>query len=121
LNILAEPTAIKSRGDDMPIYQTAHYQVKPEAVDKVRRAIEELVDYVRSDEPGTWFYASWQQQEDLTRFVHLFTFADKAAHERHGHSDAVRAFESVYRPELVGGPVLFTDYQLVATNGGTTR
>ena len=32
----------------MPIYQTAHYQVKPEAVDKVKAAIVEFVDYVRT-------------------------------------------------------------------------
>ena len=105
----------------MPIYQTAHYQVKPDAVPKVRAAIEEFVDYVRNNEPGSWFYVAWQAVEDPTKFVHLFTFEDEAAHQRHGQSDAVRQFEAVYRPELVGGPVLFTDYQMVATNGGTTR
>jgi len=56
-----------------------------------------------------------------TKFVHLFTFEDERAHQRHGQSGAVRQFESVYQSELVGGPVVFTDYQLVATNGGTTR
>jgi hypothetical protein len=30
----------------MPIYQTATYQVKPQAVHKVKRAIEEFVQYV---------------------------------------------------------------------------
>jgi quinol monooxygenase YgiN len=105
----------------MPIYQTAHYQVKAEAVDRVKAAIAEFVDYVRAREPGTWFYVSWQAQDDPSKFVHLFTFADEQAHARHGESDAVRQFESVYQPELVGGPVVFTDYQLVATNGGTTR
>jgi len=105
----------------MPIYQTAHYQVKPEAVQNVKLAAEEFVDYVKKNEPGTWFYAAWQAMEDPSRFVHLFTFEDEAAHERHGRSDAVRRFEAVYRPELVGGPVVFTDFQMVATNGGTTR
>jgi hypothetical protein len=28
----------------------------------------------------------------------------------------VRQFEAVYGPELVGGPVVFTDYLLIATN-----
>jgi quinol monooxygenase YgiN len=105
----------------MPIYQTAHYQVKADAVNKVKAAISEFVDYVRTHEPGTWFYVSWQAQDDPSKFVHLFTFEDEQAHERHGQSEAVKKFESVYRPELVGGPVVFTDYQLVATNGGTTR
>jgi quinol monooxygenase YgiN len=105
----------------MPIYQTAHYQVKREAVDRVRSAIAEFVDYVRQNEPSTWFYAAWQAKEDSTKFVPLFTFEDEQAHEQHGQSEAVRQFESVYQPELVAGPVVFTDYQLVATNGGTTR
>lgn len=105
----------------MPIYQTAHYQVRAEAVDKVKAAIIDFVDYVRENEPGTWFYVSWQDDEDPSKFVHLFTFEDDDAHARHGQSDAVKRFESVYQPELVAGPVVFTDYRLIATNGGTTR
>jgi quinol monooxygenase YgiN len=105
----------------MPIYQTAEYQVKHEAVDRVKAAIIEFVDYVRQNEPSTWFYAAWQVKGDPSKFVHLFTFEDEKAHERHGQSEAVNQFESVYQPELVGGQVVFTDYQLVATNGGPTR
>lgn len=100
----------------MPIYQTAHYQVKATAVDKVKRAIEQFVGYVEQNEPGTKLYSSWQEKDDPTRFVHLFIFEDEAAHEIHGNSSAVKRFESVYSPELVGGPVLFTDFTLVATN-----
>jgi quinol monooxygenase YgiN len=51
-----------------------------------------------------------------TRFVHLFIFEDEAAHAAHGQSSAVRTFEAAYRPELVGGPVNFTNYLQVATN-----
>ena len=102
----------------MPIYQTAHYQVKASAVDKVKAAIAEFVEYVAKNEPGSRMYTAWQQKDDPTRFVHLFEFADEAAHQAHGHSDAVRQFEAVYCPELVGGPVVFTDYVLIATNRG---
>ena len=100
----------------MPIYQTAHYQVKESAVPKVAAAIETFVAYVADHEPGTRMYSAWQQQDDPTRFVHLFIFEDEAAHQAHGASAAVRRFEEVYRPELVGGPVVFTDYRLVAAN-----
>jgi quinol monooxygenase YgiN len=100
----------------MPIYQTAHYQVREAAVEKVAIAIEKFVRYVKDNEPGTKLYASWQQESEPTRFVHLFIFEDEAAHKAHGESAAVRAFEAVYRPELVGGPVFFTDYVQVATN-----
>lgn len=100
----------------MPIYQTAHYKVKQDAVPKVKAAIDEFVSYVAENEPGTKLYASWQQQSDPGRFVHLFIFQDEVAHQVHGGSDAVRQFEAVYRPELVDGPVVFTDYDQVATN-----
>ena len=100
----------------MPIYQTATYQVKPEAINKVKQAIEDFVQYVRTNETGTQMYTAWQQKDDLTRFIHLFIFKDEAAQIIHSESDAVRRFESVYSPELVGGDVVFTDFDLVATN-----
>ena len=100
----------------MPIHTIAQYQVKPQAVDKVKQAVEEFVRYVKANEPGTRMYAAWQQKDDPTRFVHFFIFADEAAHAVHGGSEAVKRFESIYAPELVGGDVVFTDYNLVATN-----
>ena len=100
----------------MPIYQTAHYQVQSTAVEKVKAAIEEFVSYVAENEPGSVMYTAWQQQDDPTKFVHLFEFADSAAHETHGNSAAVRRFEDAYQSELVGGPVIFTDYRLIASN-----
>jgi quinol monooxygenase YgiN len=98
----------------MAIYQTGAYRVKPEAVAKVKRAIEELVAYLQASEPGTQMYLAWQEKDDPTRFVHLFIFADPAAHARHGESEAVKRFEAVYAPELVGGDVVFTDYEMIA-------
>jgi len=100
----------------MPIYQTAHYQVTAAGVQTVKAAIAEFVDYVKANEPGTRMYLAWQQSDDPTRFVHLFTFEDARAHEAHGRSDAVKRFEDVYRPQLVAGPVVFTDYDMVAGN-----
>lgn len=100
----------------MAIYQTATYQVKPQAMDKVRQAIEDFVQYVQANEPGTQMYTAWQQQDDPTRFIHLFIFKDEAAQTIHSESDAVKRFESIYSPELVGGDVVFTDFHQVATN-----
>ncbi len=77
-------------------------------------AIEEFVRYVQENEPGTKMYLAWQQKDEPTRFVHLFIFEDAAAQERHGQSEAVRKFEAAYRPELVGGDVVFTDYDMIA-------
>ena len=98
----------------MAIYQTGGYEVKPSAVDKVRQAIKDFVRYVQENEPGTKMYLAWQQKSDPTRFLHFFIFEDAAAQTRHGQSEAVKRFESVYSPELVGGDVVFTDYGLIA-------
>ena len=100
----------------MPIYTIAQYRVRPSGVEKVKRAIEEFVPYVRSNEPGTRVYEAWQQEDDPTRFVHFFIFENEAAHTAHANSEAVKRFEAAYRPELDGGDVIFTDYRLVATN-----
>jgi quinol monooxygenase YgiN len=98
----------------MAIYQTGGYQVKPSAVGKVKTAIEEFVRYVQANEPGTQMYLAWQQKDDPTKFLHLFIFKDEASQTLHGQSDAVKKFESVYSPELVGDEVVFTDYELIA-------
>ena len=98
----------------MPIYQTATYRIRPEGVDEVKAAIAEFVDHVRANEPGTMWYASWQQRDDPTRFTHLFIFADEAARTTHSSSDAEARFESAYGPHLVDGPVTFAEFDLVA-------
>ena len=98
----------------MPIFQTGGYQVKPLAVNKVKQAIKEFVEHVRTKETGTQMYLAWQEKNNPTRFLHLFIFADEAAQACHGQSEAVKHFESIYSPELVGGEVVFTDYELIS-------
>jgi quinol monooxygenase YgiN len=98
----------------MAIYTIAEYRVRQSGVAKVKRAIGEFVPYVKANEPGTRMYLAWQQKEDPTRFVHFFIFEDEAALKAHSGSDAVKRFEAAYRPELDGGEVVFTDYELVA-------
>jgi quinol monooxygenase YgiN len=98
----------------MAIYQTGAYRVRQSAPDKVKQAIQELLRHVQANEPGTQMYLAWQKKSDPTQFLHLFIFEDAAAMARHGQSEAVKRFESVYSPELVGGEVVFTDYEMVA-------
>ena len=98
----------------MPIYETGEYRVKASGVNKVKQAIKEFVAYVQANEPGTHMYLAWQQKNDPTHFLHLFIFENAAAQTRHGESEAVKHFESVYSPELVGGKVVFTNYEMIA-------
>ena len=98
----------------MPIFQTGGYQVRSSTVNKIKQAIKEFVEYVRTNEPGTKMYLAWQEKTDPTRFLHLFIFEDEIAQRRHGESEPVKRFEAAYSPELVGGDVVFTDYEMVA-------
>jgi quinol monooxygenase YgiN len=98
----------------MAIFQIAEYEVNPEAVEKVKHAILKFVHDVEENQPGTLLYTAWQQQQHPARFTHLFVFEDERARQAHSRSDAVKRFESVYSPELVGR-VVFTDYDQVST------
>ena len=100
----------------VPLYITATYQVKPDSVQRVKAAIDKFTHYVKENEPGTQLYLAWQDKNDLTKFIHFFIFADEKAQEIHSNSDAVKQFESIYSPELVNGPVLFTHFTSVASN-----
>ena len=66
----------KSATTGSEIRQLARYQVRAESLEKCLSAIHEFVAYVRSSEPGTLRYDVWQEAEDPTRFVHIFTFRD---------------------------------------------
>jgi quinol monooxygenase YgiN len=98
----------------MPIYETGAYRVKRSAVPKVKKAIQAFVAYVKAHEPGTQMYLAWQEKGDPTTFLHFFIFKDAAARARHGKSEAVKKFEAVYGPELLGGDVRFTEYKAIS-------
>jgi len=113
---MADVVTINQKVETMPIQTIAEYRVHPDGVAAIKRAIEEFVPWVKTHEPATRMYAAWQQQEDPTRFVHFFIFENEAAHETHSKSDAVKRFEAAYRPWLAGGDVVFTDYNMIASN-----
>lgn len=100
----------------MTIQTIAEYKVRAEGIETVRRAIQEFVPFVKASEPGTRMYLAWQKRSDPTRFVHFFIFENEAARDAHSRSEAVKRFEAAYRPHLDGGDVVFTDYDLIATN-----
>lgn len=98
----------------MLIYQTARFKVRPESRAKCEQAIRKFIAYIKANEPGTLQYASWQQADDPTSFLHVFIFQDEAAREKHRNSDGVKRFTSVLYPETLA-PVEFTEYTLAAS------
>jgi quinol monooxygenase YgiN len=100
----------------MPIYQTARFQVRPEAVERAEEANHEFVNYILGHEPGTLVYTVHQQEHDPTLFLSFMIFQDEAAREQHRGSEGVRRFTEVLYPELLA-PVEFTEYTVVASTG----
>ena len=99
----------------MAIYMTARFKVRPESLEKCKKAISDFIDYVKQNEPRTRLYAAWQESKDLTSFLHFFIFEDETAREVHQNSDAVKRFTDILYPETLAS-VEFTEYTLVATN-----
>ena len=95
------------------IYQTARFQVKPNALEKCQQAIREFVEYVRANEPETQMYLALNQDDDPTRYLHVFIFENDIARDRHANSDAVKRFTAILYSNCVA-PVEFTEYALVA-------
>ena len=98
----------------MIIHMTATFEVKQEALDICKQAIQEFVDAVRANEPDTLLYASLQANENPTRFLHYFIFRDEKARELHSSSEAVKRFTNILYPSLVA-PVEFTEYTMFAS------
>ena len=97
----------------MPIYMTARFEAKKEALEICQQTIREFVDYVGANEPDTLLYTSLQEKENPTRFLHYFIFRDEPARAIHSSSAAVDRFTSVLYPNLVA-PVEFTEHIVLA-------
>ena len=98
----------------MPVYQSAYFVVRDDALAVCEKAIREFVEYVRENEPGTLLYTSLQEKEQPNHFLHYFIFRDEAARDRHAGSAAVNRFTSILYPNLVA-TVEFTEYNMFAS------
>jgi quinol monooxygenase YgiN len=97
----------------MPIYQTARFQIQPQALEKCKQATRDFIDYVRTHEPGTLQYTAMEEKINSANFLYVFVFADDAARDRHANSDAVKHFSGLLYPNTLA-PVEFTEYTVVA-------
>jgi quinol monooxygenase YgiN len=102
------------------IHELARYEVRPEALDEVLRAIHEFVAYIRANEPGSSRYEVWQESEHPTRFVHLFVWKNEDANRTHGESAAVKKFAGILYPKCLA-PVEFIEYKQIDANAAFRR
>lgn len=76
------------------------HRVVPRQAGRARPPLEAIRTFVEhtGTEPGTLRYESWRSVEHPNEFLHVIEFADEAAEQAHGSSDAVRAFTDVLYP-----------------------
>ena len=99
----------------MPILITAHYQVRPHALDRCKKAIQLLVNHVKENEKETLFYMAQQEKLNPYSFLHIMVFKDEVALTLHRSSKAAENFVKVLYPETID-PLEFKEYNITATN-----
>ena len=93
---------------------TARYQVNTQAIDKCVRAVQDLVGYVKENEPLTLFYLANQEILDPTRFFHIIIFENELGLNKHQNSPASKIFVDTVYPETLK-PLEFMEYNIFAS------
>ena len=99
----------------MPIIMTARYQVRPQKIDQCKKAIKNLVEYVKKNEKGTLFYIAKQEILNPYAFLHLMIFQDDVALTIHRSSEAAESFVNIVYPSAID-PIEFKEYKEIAHN-----
>jgi quinol monooxygenase YgiN len=87
---------------------TAVIKVKAGTEETMRRALLDVAENVRANEPGTLgFYVS-QDPKNPTLFTTYERFSDQAAMDAHNNSAVVARFFGIAKPILDGEVVLVT-------------
>lgn len=103
----------------MPICITARYRVRPQFTKVCQKAIQDLVDHVKENEPGILFYVAQQDILDPMRFQQTIIFRDEAALAMHQQSKASARFVSAVYPNTLE-PIEFTEHNIIAFKGSDT-
>ena len=98
----------------MLVHITARYQVRESAVEKCVRAVQQLVDYVKENEPKTLFYLANQEIADRTKFFHIIVFENEMGLRTHQNSPASKKFVDAVYPEALK-PLEFMEYNIFAS------
>lgn len=93
------------------------YTVRPENVATVEAVIGELLRIVDAD-PDVIDYDVFQRTDDQFSFVHVMSFLDEAAEDRHQNSQAVRTFTQQLYPLCAVEPI-FTGLVLIESRNKT--
>ena len=93
---------------------TAVIRAKKGHEDTMRRALLEVAENVRGNEPDTIGFFVSQEQDNPTVFTTYERFLDQAAMDAHNNSAVVARFFGVAKPILDGDVVLVTGTEISA-------
>jgi quinol monooxygenase YgiN len=96
---------------------TAIIRVKKGSEDKMRQALVEVAENVRTNEPDTIGFFVSQGASDPCVFTTYERFTDQAAMDRHNGSDTVARFFTKAEPLLDGDVTLITATEVFAKAG----
>ena len=99
----------------MPIIMTARYQVRPQSIDRCKKAIKNLVEYVKENEKETLYYIANQEKLNPYAFLHIMIFKDEVALTMHRSSEAAENFVNVIYPAAID-PLEFKEYNVIGHN-----
>jgi quinol monooxygenase YgiN len=96
---------------------TAVIRAKKGHEDTMRRALLEVAENVRSNEPSTIGFFVSQDQADPSVFTTYERFLDQAAMDAHNNSQVVARFFGIAKPILDGDVILVTGAEISAKVG----
>jgi quinol monooxygenase YgiN len=101
------------KGFDM-LTITAVIRVKKGHEDTMRRALLEVAENVRLDEPDPIGFFVSQEEENPNVFTTYERFRDQAAMDAHNNSEVVARFFGIAKPILDGDVILVTSSEISA-------
>lgn len=82
----------------------AKMKIKAGREGEAEAALQNMIEYVRRDEPGTLRYALHRSVGDATHLLMYEQYADQAAVDTHGTSDRIQQLFATLGPLLDGQP-----------------
>lgn len=80
------------------------YTVKKSEKRRATDLISEFIDGIRNNEPDTIIYHAFSGNEDSAEFIHVMTFRNEVAEEKHKNSSYSHKFTEELFPLCEKGP-----------------
>ncbi len=74
-------------------------------IDEVHSLIKAFITNIRNNEPDTVFYKSFQEKDNPCDFIHIMSFKDEVAQQKHRNSPYCKEFVSKLYPLCSDAPV----------------